>query len=101
MLRLDPEAFSTRWYKMMAGDCSAAAITTVCSDKWKIGALNSLIIAVIATVLATAMGTLAALGLEPDPTLVGRRAIMAFPDLADDRAADHHRGRHVPGSMPS
>ena len=77
MLRLDPEAFSTRWYKMLVGDCSAAAITTVCSDKWKIGALNSLIIAVIATVLATAMGTLAALGLSRSH-LVGRRAIMAF-----------------------
>ena len=77
MLRLDPEAFSTRWYKMMVGDCSAADITTVCSDKWVIGARNSLIIAIVATVLATAIGTLAALGLSRSH-LVGRRAIMAF-----------------------
>ena len=30
-LRLDPEAFSLRWYRMMMGDCSAPDITTVCS----------------------------------------------------------------------
>jgi len=77
MLRLDPEAFSTRWYKMMVGDCSAADITTVCSDKWVIGARNSLVIAIVATVLATAIGTIAALGLSR-ADLVGRRAIMAF-----------------------
>ena len=78
MLRLDPEAFSVRWYKLMVGDCSAAdVITTVCSDKWKIGAVNSLIIAVVATVLATAIGTLAALGLSRSH-LAGRRLIMAF-----------------------
>ena len=77
MLRLDPEAFSTRWYKIMVGDCSAVDITTVCSDKWKIGAVNSLIIAVVATVLATAIGTLAALGLSRSH-LAGRRLIMAF-----------------------
>ena len=77
MLRLDPEAFSARWYKLMVGDCSAADITTVCSDKWKIGAVNSLIIAVIATILATTLGTVAALGLSRSH-LVGRRALMAF-----------------------
>ena len=78
MLRLDPEAFSVRWYKLMVGDCSAAdVITTVCSDKWKIGAVNSLIIAAVATVLATAIGTLAALGLSRSH-LAGRRLIMAF-----------------------
>jgi len=34
-LRLDPEAFSLRWYRQMIGDCSAPDITTVCSDRWK------------------------------------------------------------------
>ena len=38
MLRLDPEAFSLRWYRIMIGDCSDPGITTVCSDNWKIGA---------------------------------------------------------------
>jgi len=38
MLRLDPEAFSLRWYRLMMGDCSDPGITTVCSDNWKIGA---------------------------------------------------------------
>jgi putative spermidine/putrescine transport system permease protein len=63
MLALDPEAFSLRWYKIMIGDCSDPTITTVCSDKWKDGAANSLIIAVFATLFSVVLGTLASLGL--------------------------------------
>ena len=77
MLAFDPEAFSIRWYKIMVGDCSDAGLTTVCGDKWKIGAVNSLRIAVTATILATALGTLAALGLTR-PNVPFRKLIMAF-----------------------
>ena len=77
MLALDPEAFSLRWYRMMIGDCSDPTITTVCSDKWKDGAANSLFIGVFATLLATILGTLAALGLSR-PTMPYGKAIMAL-----------------------
>jgi putative spermidine/putrescine transport system permease protein len=77
MLRLDPEAFSLRWYRMLMGDCSDKTITTVCSDKWKIGAINSLFIAVFATLLSTGFGTLAALGLSR-PEMPYRKLIMAL-----------------------
>ncbi len=77
MLRLDPEAFSIRWYRMLIGDCSGPTITTVCSDKWKIGAINSLFIAVFATLLSTGFGTLAALGLSR-PEMPYRKLIMAL-----------------------
>jgi putative spermidine/putrescine transport system permease protein len=62
---------------MMIGDCSGDVITTVCSDKWKIGATNSLFIAVFATLLATGLGTLAALGLSR-PQMPFRKVIMAI-----------------------
>ena len=77
MLRLDPEGYSIRWYRMLIGDCTGPTITTVCSDKWKIGAINSLFIAVFATLLSTGFGTLAALGLSR-PEMPYRKAIMAL-----------------------
>jgi len=77
MLALDPEAFSLRWYKIMIGDCSDPTITTVCSDKWKDGAGNSLIIAVFATFFSVVLGTLAALGLSR-PSMPYRKALMAL-----------------------
>ena len=77
MLALDPEGYSLRWYRMLIGDCSDALITTVCSDKWKIGAVNSLFIATFATLLATSLGILAALGLSR-PEMPFRKAIMAI-----------------------
>ncbi|MBT4107937.1 MAG: ABC transporter permease [Proteobacteria bacterium] len=77
MLRLDPDAFSLRWYRIMIGDCSDPGITTVCSDNWKIGALNSLKIGITATVLATTLGILAALGLSR-PIMPFRKLIMAM-----------------------
>ncbi len=64
MLAFDPEGYSLRWYRLMIGDCSDETITTVCSDKWTRGALNSLFIAVFATLVATSLGTLAALSLS-------------------------------------
>ena len=77
MLALDPEGFSISCYRMLVGDCSGPTITTVCSDKWKIGAINSLFIAVLATILATTLGTLAALGLSR-PEMPFRKLIMAL-----------------------
>jgi putative spermidine/putrescine transport system permease protein len=77
MLSFDPDAFSIRWYEMMMGNCENATITTVCGDKWKIGAVNSLWIAVAATLLATTLGTLSALALSRSD-LPWRRAFMAF-----------------------
>ena len=53
MLRFDPEAYSLRWYRQVLGD-----------GAWARGLANSLLIGAAATVLATALGTLAALGLS-------------------------------------
>jgi putative spermidine/putrescine transport system permease protein len=76
MLHFDPDAFSLRWYRMMLGDCSDPGITTVCSDRWKDGARNSLFIAVCATLLATTLGILASLALSRTYTPY-RKVIMA------------------------
>ncbi len=77
MLAFDPEGYSLRWYRLLIGDCSDKTVTTVCSDKWVVGARNSLFIAVIATALATTLGTLAALGLSR-PEMPYRKLIMAI-----------------------
>ena len=77
MIALDPEAFSLRWYRLLIGDCSDTGITTVCSDRWLIGAKNSLFIGIIATLLATTLGIMAALGLSR-PYLPFRKVIMAI-----------------------
>ncbi len=77
MLALDPEAFSLRWYRILIGDCSDKLITTVCSNKWMVGSVNSLFIAVCATFLATSLGTLAALGLSRQH-MPFRKLIMAL-----------------------
>ena len=76
MLSLNPEGFSVRWYKILMGDCSDAIVTTVCTDKWKIGGINSLFVAIVSTFLAVTLGTLAALGLSR-PHMPFRKVIMA------------------------
>ncbi len=53
MLRLDPEAYSLRWYRDF-----------VQNPQWLHAVKNSIIIASSATLLATALGTVAALGLS-------------------------------------
>jgi len=53
MLSFDPVAFSTRWYNEFFS-----------SDVWRSAVWNSLFIAFSATILATVLGTLAALGLS-------------------------------------
>lgn len=53
MLHLDPAAFSLRWYQELLDD-----------PLWILSFKNSLLIATCATVIATALGTVAALGLS-------------------------------------
>ena len=53
MLQFDPEAYSTRWYEDIFGN-----------PQWIHSIKNSFIIATLATILATTLGTLAALGLS-------------------------------------
>ena len=62
----DPEAWSLRWYRNMIGDCSAEVVssTVPCSTKWMVGTVNSFYIGIISTAIATALGTMAALGLS-------------------------------------
>jgi putative spermidine/putrescine transport system permease protein len=85
MLRLDPEGYSLRWYDtlltfgMTLPD--APRDGSWWSDAWQNAswikaARNSAIVGFWATILATALGTLAALGLSR-PEMPGRRIIMA------------------------
>jgi len=63
MLALNPEGFSTKWYSEFFGDLN-----------WRGAVKNSFIIAFFSTILATVLGTVAALGLSrsemPAKTLV-------------------------------
>ncbi len=79
MLSLDPEGFSVRWYKGLFGMCDDidANISTMCTDKWMTGAQSSILIAIASTLLATFLGTLAALGLSSE-NMPARRLIMAL-----------------------
>ena len=65
MLRLDPDAYSLRWYAQVQAD-----------DNWMKSMRNSFIIGSAATVLATALGTVAALGLSRE-RMPWRNGIMA------------------------
>ena len=60
----DPEAWSFRWYRYMVGICTDKNLTTPCSNRWMIGTVNSFFVGIISTLVATALGTLAALGLS-------------------------------------
>jgi len=53
MLRLDAQAYSTRWYEVVLRD-----------PVWLQSIRNSLLLAVLSTLLATTLGTMAALGLH-------------------------------------
>ena len=55
MLRLDPDAFSLRWYKDMIYGTK---------NPWGLAAKNSFIIAIFATIGSVLLGTVAALGLS-------------------------------------
>ncbi|MDC1296641.1 ABC transporter permease, partial [Alphaproteobacteria bacterium] len=75
----DPDAWSLRWYKNMIGYCSADVVssTVPCSTKWMTGTINSFFIGIIATFIATTLGTLAALGLSR-PHMPYKGIIMAI-----------------------
>ncbi len=66
MLRLDADAYSMRWYRQI-----------VENEVWTRALVNSLIIGVASTALATALGTLAAMGLS-SPAMPGRRLAMGL-----------------------
>jgi putative spermidine/putrescine transport system permease protein len=86
MLRLDPEGWSLRWYDELLTfgmtNASAPRDGAWWADVWQNAAWvnaakNSIIIGFFATIVATALGTLAALGLAR-PEMPYRRAIMAI-----------------------
>lgn len=84
MLSLDPEGWSLRWYHelLTKGMAAPEAVSGWWSDMWQNAtwvkaAKNSVIIGAGATVLATVLGTLAALGLSR-PEMPYRRLIMAM-----------------------
>ena len=66
MLRFDPEAYSLRWYRQI-----------IEGHAWRRALVNSLIIGVASTALATTLGTLAALGLS-SAAMPGRRLAMGL-----------------------
>lgn len=66
MLSFDPEGYSTKWYKEFFG-----------SLNWQGAVKNSVIIAFFSTILATILGTTAALGLSR-PFMPYRTTIMAL-----------------------
>ncbi len=66
MLRLDPDAWSLRWYRNVLGE-----------GRWLPALGKSLLIGSGAALIATTLGTLAALGLS-SPAMPGRGAVMAL-----------------------
>ena len=77
-MNFESEAWSLRWYKQMLGICSQDdVITTVCTNKWMLGTRNSFFIGICATLLATALGTVAALGLSR-PNMPFKAVMMAI-----------------------
>ena len=94
MVRLEAEAYSLRWYRQIIQD-----------EVWTRALGNSLIIGIAATALATALGTLAALGLS-SPAMPGRRFRHGTAHFPDGHAGDHLRSGHVflffqPGPRPN
>ncbi|NOD63817.1 MULTISPECIES: ABC transporter permease [unclassified Ruegeria] len=66
MLSLDPDAFSLRWYQAIAQD-----------QKWTLAIWNSFVVGTAAAILATGLGTLAAVGLA-SPWMPFKRLITAL-----------------------
>ena len=66
MLRFDSEAYSLRWYRQIVED-----------EAWRRGVVNSFVIGLSATALATGLGTLAALGLASS-AMPARRLVMGL-----------------------
>jgi putative spermidine/putrescine transport system permease protein len=74
MVRLEPSAYSTRWYQDVLGIGEGTGSNR--GHEWAFSARNSMFIAIFATLLATTIGTLAAVGLSR-PQMPYRRPIMA------------------------
>ena len=72
MLRLDPEAFSLKWYRELLQSPHRPDDTS----EWIRAANNTIFVAVWVTLLATSLGTLAAIGLAR-PEMPFRRYVMA------------------------
>lgn len=66
MLALDPEAYSMRWYQEIVDD-----------QKWRIAIRNSFVVGIAAALIATTLGTLAAVGLA-SPWMPYKRLITAL-----------------------
>lgn len=66
MLALDAEAYSLRWYQEVVDD-----------DKWRLAIRNSFVVGIIAALIATVLGTLAAVGLA-SPWMPYKRFITAL-----------------------
>ena len=66
MLSLDPDAYSLRWYRNVVGD-----------SEWRHALVNSLVIGLSATFIATVLGVLAALGLS-SPYMPNRQIVMGL-----------------------
>ncbi|WP_421723038.1 ABC transporter permease [Bauldia sp.] len=66
MLRLEPEAFSLRWYRQILDD-----------PNWILSIENSFFIGICATIVATVLGTIAAVGLA-SPAMPFKRLITAL-----------------------
>ncbi|MDP5362868.1 MAG: ABC transporter permease [Paracoccaceae bacterium] len=66
MLSLDPEAYSMRWYQAIADD-----------QKWLIAIRNSFVVGIAAALIATILGTMAAVGLA-SPWMPYKRVITAL-----------------------
>jgi len=86
MLSLDPEGYSTRWYENILTFGMAAPETAQGASwwadawqnsQWIHAAKNSAIVGVFSTILATLLGTIAALGLSR-PEMPYRRLIMGI-----------------------
>ncbi len=60
MLKLDPTAYSLKWYRELLQSPHRPGDTS----EWIVAAKNSFFIAIFATLLATVLGTLAAMGLS-------------------------------------
>ena len=75
-MTLDPSGWSLKWYKQMLNICGVE-VTTVCTDKWMRGTVNSFYIGIVSTLLATGLGTVAALGLSR-PNMPFKALIMAI-----------------------
>ena len=90
----DPEAWSFRWYRYMVGICEDKVLTTPCGNRWMRGTVNSFFIGSISTFLATALGTLAALGLSR-PHMPYKGLIMSILDFSYDSSFNHNGSWYV------